>query len=60
MLYEVITEGILLAGGWDKVVGRDASITNEKFYPNLDSLPAINGLNQAFNLDFEKIRNNFV
>jgi len=48
-------EGILLAGGWDKVVGRDASITNEKFYPNLDSLPAINGLNQAFNLDFEKI-----
>lgn len=48
-------EGILLAGGWDKVVGRDASITNDKFYPNLDSLPAINGLNQAFTLDFEKI-----
>lgn len=48
-------EGILLAGGWDKVVGRDASITNYKFYPNLDSLPVINGLNQAFTLDFEKI-----
>lgn len=48
-------EGILLAGGWDKVVGRDASITNNKFYPNLDSLPVINGLNQAFTLDFEKI-----
>lgn len=48
-------EGVLLAGGWDKVVGRDASLTNEKFYPNLGSIPVINGLNQAFTLDFEKI-----
>jgi len=48
-------EGILLAGGWDKVVGRDASLTDSHFYPNLDSIPAINAPNQPFNLDFEKI-----
>jgi iron complex transport system substrate-binding protein len=53
--HEAAGEGILLAGGWDKVVGRDASLTNDWFYPNLGSLPAINPMNQPFNLDLEKV-----
>lgn len=48
-------EGILLAGGWDKVIGRDSSLTDSRFYPNLDSIPAINTQNQPFSLDFERI-----
>lgn len=48
-------EGILLAGGWDKVVGRDGSLTDSRFYSNLDTIPAVSTPNQAFSLDFEKI-----
>jgi len=53
--HEAAGEGIVLAGGWDKVVGRDASLTNEWFYRNLDSLPEINAINQPFALDLEKV-----
>ena len=48
-------EGILLAGGWDKVVGRDGSLTDSRFYSNLDTIPAVSTTNQPFTLDFEKI-----
>lgn len=48
-------EGILLAGGWDKVIGRDGSLTDPVFFPNIDLIPVINAQNQAFNLDYEKI-----
>jgi iron complex transport system substrate-binding protein len=48
-------EGVLLAGGWDKVIGRDGSLIDSEFYPNLDLIPAISTQNQPFSLDFEKI-----
>lgn len=48
-------EGVLLAGGWDKVIGRDGSLADSRYFPDLDSIPAINTQNQPFNLDFEKI-----
>ncbi|PWR75983.1 ABC transporter substrate-binding protein [Methanospirillum stamsii] len=48
-------DGILLAGGWDKVVGREGSLTDPDTYPNLDSIPAIDVNGQCFDLDFEKI-----
>ncbi|WP_181391212.1 ABC transporter substrate-binding protein [Methanospirillum stamsii] len=47
-------EGILLAGGWDKVVGRDATLSNTDFYPNLDEIPVINSPNNPHGIDFEK------
>lgn len=47
-------EGILLAGGWSKVVGRDATLSNTDMYPYLDDIPVVNSPNNPHGIDFEK------
>lgn len=57
-----VAEAIKLIDAWDKVVARDGTISdpklnpiNPKFYPNLETIPAISDSMDFFNLNYEKI-----
>lgn len=50
-------EAIKIVGAWDKLVARDGYITDEEFFPNLDTIPAISPEKPTgkLDLDYEKI-----
>jgi iron complex transport system substrate-binding protein len=48
-------EALKIAGVWDKVVARDGYISDNRFFPRLSEIPAINPPSGTLDLNYEKI-----
>ncbi|AKB61273.1 ABC transporter substrate-binding protein [Methanosarcina mazei] len=49
-----VAEVLKAVGAWDRVVTRDGYISDEKFYPNLDKIPAICPVRNPMDINYEK------
>lgn len=49
-----VAEVLKAVGAWDRVVARDGYISDEKFYPNLDKIPAICPVRNPMDINYEK------
>lgn len=53
--YYMVGDPVKIVGAWDKVVARDGMSSDERFYPNAGSIPAISAETGYMNLDYEKL-----
>ncbi|PWR70234.1 ABC transporter substrate-binding protein [Methanospirillum stamsii] len=55
LAYYMVGDPVKIVGAWDKVIARDGMSSDERFYPNAGSIPAISAETGYMNLDYEKL-----